>query len=1077
MLERDGTTGLVPPRSGAVAFLCHGTDDTAPAVLLDGTIVRFRLQRGEEAVPRATMDADRSLTFEGYALDLANERLLHEGEVVPLAPKAFAVLRRLVEDGGQVVTKKELLRAGWANTHVTDGVLKVRILEIRSALGDDPAAPRFIETVARRGYRFIARRTRASRTPAADSARGPLVGREDVLTQLTSRLDAARSGQRQIVFLSGEAGIGKTSVLNEFLARIEIDSDLLIAPGACLEHYGVAEAYLPVLEALGRLLREPIGQRLIRLLETHAPTWLVQLPSIEGAGDRQGGRRDLLGVTKERMLREMAEALEVLTATNPLVLVLEDLHWSDYSTLDLLAMLARRQEPARLLVVGSYRPVDVIVKGHPLRDLVHELQLRRQCDDVGLAFLSAADVATYLVERFGPHGFPAAVASAVHERTDGNPLFVVRVVDELETVGVLAERAGRWEVVRPLDEIPRAVPESLRLLIDRQVARLEPAMQRVLEVAALLGEEFTARSVAAGLDDDVVSVEERCDALSRQAHFVKSAAPHVLPDGITIARYRFTHALYPSVLVERMAPGRRSRVHQRVGEWLEQTYGKDAGAIASPLARHFGEAGDYRRAVRYLILTAENTARRFAYRDSIKLLQHALALAANVAASARPELEIELLERIGDAHYWLGAMVECTKSYEAEAARAADAGLTSAQVKALSCLVRPFGLIDPDRGIAAIERAVQLSAGCGDPLLHACTEMLAGSTRLWYDSWRQKDWDLCASASQSIRRLSDSQLPAYHRMIYAHLQVLQGNYAAALGDLESGIPTVNEPTSMMVHFFALSGKTVALLLSGRLGELLRVLREAKELAEKNGNDPWLFIFREAWLRTVVLDFDGARRLCETVTRAAPDYSTGQPQTIARLATGYAVLAQGKYDEALRTFAQVLDPQITPKFFLHWYWRMNAQLGLSNTWLASGNLRNARAEADRFREAALSTAEPNLQALAWEVAARVAMAEKDWSGAEDHIEKGLEILERFEIPTTAWRVHATRSDLYRHAKNDTAAETHRARAEALILGLANSFAPDEPLRDVFLAGAMVRRIRRPRKGNTSVRQRRSGPAAT
>jgi DNA-binding winged helix-turn-helix (wHTH) protein len=129
------------------------------AVLLDGTIVRFRLQRGEEAVPRATMDAYGHLTFEGYTLDLANERLLHEGEVVPLAPKAFVVLRRLVEEGGQVVTKKELLRAGWANTHVTDDVLKVRILEIRRALGDDPAGPRFVETVSRHGDAFIAARS------------------------------------------------------------------------------------------------------------------------------------------------------------------------------------------------------------------------------------------------------------------------------------------------------------------------------------------------------------------------------------------------------------------------------------------------------------------------------------------------------------------------------------------------------------------------------------------------------------------------------------------------------------------------------------------------------------------------------------------------------------------------------------------------------------------------------------------------------------------------------------------------------------------------------------------------------
>src|SRR5712691_2403506 len=181
------------------------------------------------------MDADRRLTFDGFSLDLANEQLVCDGEVVALTPKAFAVLRRLLEDGGQLVTKEELLRAGWANTHVTDGVLKVSILEIRRALGDDPAAPRFIETVPRRGYRFIAPRTRSTRSAAAE-APGVLVGRDGMLAQLEQRLERARAGARQLVFLSGEAGIGKTTVLDAFLARAASDPDLLIARGACLEH-------------------------------------------------------------------------------------------------------------------------------------------------------------------------------------------------------------------------------------------------------------------------------------------------------------------------------------------------------------------------------------------------------------------------------------------------------------------------------------------------------------------------------------------------------------------------------------------------------------------------------------------------------------------------------------------------------------------------------------------------------------------------------------------------------------------------------------------------------------------------
>src|SRR5207253_133098 len=272
----------------------------------------------------ATMDAGRRLTFGDFSLDLAEQQLWCGNELVGLTPKAFAVLRRLVEDRGQLVSKEELLRAGWAKTHVSDGVLKVAILEIRRALGDDPAAPSFIENVPRRGYRFIG--PRGSQAPAAVDPHGALVGRDRVLAQLADRLAKAVGGERQLMFLSGEAGIGKTTVIDALLARAAFEPELTIARGACLEHYGAAEAYLPVLE---------------------------------------------------------------------------DRHWSDHSTLDLLAMLGRRQESARLLVVGSYRPVDVIVTGHPLRALIQELRVRRQCEDIALPFLREQHVAAYLAQRFG----------------------------------------------------------------------------------------------------------------------------------------------------------------------------------------------------------------------------------------------------------------------------------------------------------------------------------------------------------------------------------------------------------------------------------------------------------------------------------------------------------------------------------------------------------------------------------------------------------------------------------------------------------------------------------------------------
>ena len=529
--------------------------------------------------------------------------------------------------------------------------------------------------------------------------------------------------------------------------------------------------------------------------------------------------------------------------------------------------------------------------------------------------------------------------------------------------------------------------------------------------------------------------------------------------------------MYPHAIADRVPTGRRLRLHQRVGEWLEHTYGAQATAIAGPLAWHFEEAGDYRRAIRYLVLAAENAARRFAYGDALRVLEHARSLVRHLPADARSTLDVELLQRIGDAHYGRGAWIDCAEAYEAAAARAAADGSTSTQVHALRGLIRPLGVLDPDRGIAAVEQAVRLSATLDDPLLHARTELLAAGVRLTYDTWRSEDWATCASASETIHRLSDAAPPAFDRVAYAHLQMLRGHYEEALGSLEADIPKESDSTSIMVPMFELSVRTLALLHSGRLGELAHLLRAGRETAETNGNEPWLFVSREAWLHTVLLDFAGARELCAAMAaRTTADYWRGPSRCIGGIATGYAALEEGRYDEASRSFAKVLDPKQTPKFFLHWYWRMHAELGLSDVSLASGNLRRARLEADRFLQSALSTAEPNLHALAWDVDARVAMAEEDWKGAEEKLDRGVGVLQSSRSRRRRG-AYMPADAICTDTSGTNRAEADRARAEGIVLALANSLAPDDPLRHAFLAAAPVRRIRQTGGGSAGTRRPR------
>src|SRR5215831_14834 len=481
-------------------------------------------------------------------LDLHNAWVWQGAQRLTLTPKAFAVLRYLMEHAGRVVTKEELLQAVWAGTVVSDAALTTCMWEIRRGLGEAAQDPQYIETVHRRGYRWIAPLPTTAQPIQQATLRGqrrhaalPVVGREAEFEHLHYWLEQARGGVRQIVFVAGEAGIGKTTLVDAWLERVGTE-EIWSARGQCIEHYGSGEAYLPVLEALGRLCRQPGPARLIGLLRQYAPTWLVQLPWLLSPAERDAVQREVQGTTRERMLREMAEALEVLTVETPLVLILEDLHWSDTATLDLLAVLARRREAARLLLIGTYRPVDVIVREHPLRGLTQELQLHGHCTELLLEGLTEAEIAAYLAARFPGSGLPPELAWVLLQRTEGNPLFLVNVVEYLMAQRVLVQGTGGWELHGGVEAVERGVPESLRQMIERHSARLSPEDQRVLEVASVVGVEFAAAAVAAALGAEE-QVEERCTALARRQHFLSSRGRSEWPDGTVTAHYRFRHAL------------------------------------------------------------------------------------------------------------------------------------------------------------------------------------------------------------------------------------------------------------------------------------------------------------------------------------------------------------------------------------------------------------------------------------------------------------------------------------------------------------------------------------------------------
>jgi predicted ATPase/DNA-binding winged helix-turn-helix (wHTH) protein len=822
--------------------------------------------------------------FGPFQLDLESERLWQGATAIPLRPKTFAVLRYLAEHPNRLVTKDEILQAVWSGIVVSESVLMVCLSELRKALGDQAQTPHYIETVPRRGYRFIATISRPTPwTPAVPLDPPPvpagslMVGRQGELAQLHGWWQEACRGARRVVFVTGEPGIGKTTVVNAFVAQATAQGEVWSGRGQCIEHHGAGEAYLPVLDTLARLCRQPQGERVQAVLQQYAPTWLMQMPWVLSAAEQTALARRVLGSTRERMLRELAEAVEALSRERALLLVLEDLHWSDAATVDLLAWLARRLEPGRLLLIGTYRPVDVILSGHPLRAVQQELARQRCCIELEIELLTAAEVAQYLSARFAaevPQG-PSLqeLAMVIHQRTDGHPLFMVTLVDDLLQRGWLAAVAEQGQTA--MAAIARELPDSLRQMIEQQREGLKVDDQRVLEAASVAGSEFSTAAVAAGLASDVAAVEARCADLARRRHFLQRIGIEEWPDGTVAERYRFRHGLYQQVVYEGLTAGSRIQWHRRIGHRLEEGYGAQAGERAAELAGHFEWGRDYPRAVRYRRQAAENALQRYAYREAAEHLTTALTLLATLPETPeriRQELDLQIA---------LGPVFINTK------------GRTSPDVE------------------RTYTRARDLCQSVGET-----RQLFPVLTGLWVSHLERVKLQMAQTLGAQLldiaQRLQEPALLLEAHLYSAITAYYLGEFAVARAHLEQGLtPYTPEERfqAVLQPLQGLMGNPMALCLSytAAVLELLgypeQALQQSQDLVHRCQHvaHPYTVVYMllsAGWLRQRCRDVRATQALAETIIALAAKEGFITRGAAARIMRGWALAMQGQSAEGI-----------------------------------------------------------------------------------------------------------------------------------------------------------------------------------
>ena len=889
-----------------------------------------------------------------------------------------------------------------------------------------------------------------------DSPATAFVGRDPELKRLDGYLDQAVAGTGRVVFITGEPGIGKTSLSDEFLRRARSrHPTLLISRGRCVEQYGTGEAYLPFLDAVGSLLDGPARERLASFMRTYAPTWCTQLPAAfasTGALDRL--QQETIGATKERMMREMGDALAMFATTSPIILLLEDLHWADPSSVDLLGHLCQRITNQRLLIAGTFRPEDIERSNHPLKSYKAEMQAHRLCEEVALSSLTRDHIAEYLNSTFTPNDFPPEFASLIHEKTEGHPLFATNLLQYLSEHGDIGRSNAHWSLVRPLAELVLEVPESVRSMISKKIDTLNEEERRTLQYASVEGTEFLSTVVADLLGVDEVDLEERLAHLQKTHRLIETRGEEDLPDGNLATRYRFSHALYQNFLYGDLVAKRRVMLHRQAGEQLLKHYGKRASHLATQLAIHFEQGRDFARAIEYLIQAGDNATTLYANAEAAGHYTHALSLVDKLPDESRTEALITLYQKRGAVNFALSRFSDSVDDYEKLLKYQEPLGLPEQQATALNALAMTLFFAHRLEELETRAReAVEAAQRAGSEELRLQTMALMALKHLCYGETDVAK-PILDDLVQSARAQNHKPTLAAGLIWRGCLYFFQTEYEAAIEVEIEGRKLASELRDGFLLLTAMFFHGLSKANLGQMSEALAILDEGIRMARRNGDLFWHPRMPNCigWIHRELHDFEGAFKFDLEGFEIGHECHVLEAEANSLINLGIDYTHAGRSEETISAFHKVRDIFERDAWF-RWRYNIRLHAAMAEHALHEGDTARASEITERLLETATKYEVHKYIAVAHKLRAQIATAEGDRNKAEAEFETALDELRNYPVPVLAWRIYAELARLKSSNGDPDAAREAYSKAAEIVSNIA-SYVKDESLRETFLNSTAV-----------------------
>ena len=678
-----------------------------------------------------------------------------------------------------------------------------------------------------------------------------LVGREEETTYLKKLLDDAISGKGRIVFISGEAGIGKTRLVEELVSYAQ-DMGVLFIQGRCLYREG-ADPYLPFLDALrdhsAKMARRAEDEKDLPLtiaagIEAGPKETAPMGLSVMGEGEKQGKdgdweeekftditeelRRIDIGRERDRMYETVSSMILGIARTRPLLFFLDDIHWADNATLQLLGYVVRNIRSSRVLMVAAYRPEELVSLGgqpHPLLGAMERIGREGISSTLTLKRVGMRETRHLLSIFLNRTDFPEGFVETIYRQTEGNPFFIEEVIKSLMEQGIIDPADTKWH--EKVDMTSLTIPSSVRAVITQRVGRLDGHAARTLENASVIGQEFTFE-VLKGISE--LKEEELVEALERLMN------ARLIFEDASGDSYHFTHTMIREVVYESLSRTRRRLMHRKVAASIETVHRHNPDPVVYSLAYHYSNAGDLPKSAKYFSDAGHKALKSYALDEAARYYKSALeALEKLEAGPENINLEVEVLVSLGNVHHTTGEWESAIDEFREAIKLGEEAGCEGPC--ALSHLrMGEIGEKRSDWATAAesfakaLEIYQRIRDVNGQANVHQAMVMM-----YWRKGEYQKALEAGSVGLLLLKKASDKHLTAMTDIALGNVHHDMGDFIKSRQYYEEGLKLAQDVGDLLETSRAYQRLGNIEMRNGRLDAALNLFEQSVEAAKKSGN--------------------------------------------------------------------------------------------------------------------------------------------------------------------------------------------------------------------------------------------------